>query len=430
MKQFLRALGFSIWAPGSAGSVRICHVDGVVNRTVVGCTGGVLSCSLVACFLLGSSPLGGSIGQAQPPVSSLPAAQPQSAKPAEKKAEAPETMQVIIQRDAVQLMDPSEFQAPISLSPVRLLEVRSQIEGIVRTIRVKPGAVVKSQEELVLIDSTYAKKVLERAQANLKAANLRKEVISGEVTSGKQPQIALELADAEIQVAKSDLDLAQYDLDNTSVRAAFSGQVQLVSTTPGTFVNKRDLLLTLSDPSQLSAQIPVDREKVKQGDMIEIQLDNKVAKGKVQAILPLKGDWLALRRIVDTAALAVVVIENQNGDYKDGQTVYSSIVPRSFVIEVPNVALKNSETGSRIIQVVRDQMVREIEVQLLGPDGEGRSYVSGPLLENDELITESSHALADGTLIRPATITRNEEKASGAGGKKNSTEKPGGSPVF
>lgn len=355
-----------------------------------------------------------SLLNAQPPVTSKPASEPM------KDSGSVEVMQVVIKRDAIHLMNPKDFQASVSLKPVRLLEVRSKLDGVIQNIRVKVGDVVKTQEELIQFESVYTKMLLEQAQAVLKAATLRQEIVSKEVASGKQPQIALDLTEAEINVAKSNLDLAKFAEEGKSIRAAFSGQIQSLVATQGALVNKTDLLLTLADTSQLIAQIPVDREKVKKGDTFDVQLENEKAKGKVQAILPLNEKWEALRQIMDTAAIAVVVIENQNGAYQDGQTVYSSIVPRLPVIEAPNIALKNSETGLRMIQVVRNSMIRDIEVQLLGPVGEGRSYVSGPVQENDELITQSSLALTDGTMIRPAQIPQSSKKqanTTGAGNK-------------
>ncbi|MBL4886102.1 MAG: efflux RND transporter periplasmic adaptor subunit [Planctomycetaceae bacterium] len=358
---------------------------------------------------------------AQLPVNSQPNATAQE--------DSDEVTQVVIKRDAIHLMNPKEFQISIHLAPVNLLEIRAKLEGVVQNIRVKLGQDVKSQEELIQIDSTYTKKVLERSQAKIKVANLRREIVSKEVAEGKKDQISLDLAEAEIEVAQAELELSKLDVNNTSIRAAFNGQIQLIGTTKGAYVNQGDLILMLADSSQLIVQIPVDREQVKQDDIIEVQLDNQVAKGKVQAILPLTGPWQVLRQIVDTAAIAVVVIDNQGGEYQDGQTVYSPIVPRLPVIEVSNVALKNSETGSRVIQVIRNSVVRDIDVKLLGPLGEGRSYVSGPVQENDELITESSLSLADGTFIRPVTITPSSSKQGkpGAGNNhpnQNSTKSP------
>ncbi len=360
-----------------------------------------LLASLFVVFVMEASFL-----QAQPTSTVKPASTAQPKQAASQFDEA-ETIQVIIKKDAVHLIPPEKFQAPISLQPIQLLEIRAKVSGVVKNVRVKLGGSVRAQEELIQIESERARMNLDYAKATLKAATLKKELVAREVSAGKQAQVALDLAEAEIDVAKARLDLAQLDIKNTSVRAVFSGQIKEIKTTPGAIINKGDLLLVLVDTTKLLARIPVNREEVKMGETIEVKLDNQVARAKVQSMLPLEGKWQPLRQILDTAAIAVVEFDNRDGNLKDGQTAYSPIVPRQPVIEVPNLSLRNSEKGSRIIQVVRDSMVRDIEVQLLGPIGEDRSYVTGPIQAGDELIAESSQSLADGALIRPATVVAN-----------------------
>jgi len=239
----------------------------------------------------------------------------------------------------------------------------------------------------------------------LKAAQINRELVQTQVEKEEQPNEALDLAEVELEVAEADLDLAELEFDNTSIRAPFAGEIISIDAVEGSFVTSGDLLMTLRDSKKLMARVPVNREDVKQGDSIEVTLDVGSAQANVQTILPLNNDWQALREILDTAAIAVVVLDNTNGKYHDGQTVYSPVVPRQPVIEIANTALKNSETGRRIVQVIRDSLVRDIEVQVLGPVGEGRSYVAGALQANDDVITEVSEPLVDGTVVRPANET-------------------------
>ena len=253
------------------------------------------------------------------------------------------------------------------------------------------------------IDATHASNWLDRARASLKAATLKRDFAKSEVAAGRQSQIQLDVAEAELEVAKAELDLAQMRIDQSTIRAPFAGQVTKLTVMPGALVNEGDLLVELRNAEELTVQIPVDRNKIKPGETFTVQLDSGTVPGKVQAILPLDSQWQALRQLLDSSALAVVLIDNRTNGYHDGQTVYSPIVPRQPIAEVPNTALKNSESGNRLIQVLRENMVRDIEVVLLGPVGEGRSYVTGPFSERDEMITETSEPLQDGTIVRAMT---------------------------
>ncbi|MBR9802387.1 efflux RND transporter periplasmic adaptor subunit [bacterium] len=338
--------------------------------------------------------------------------------------------QVAIKRDAVNLISPDNFREPLSLSASRSVDIRARVEGLIQNVRIKPGAKVSSQEELVRIDSAQAAKQLDRARAGLKAATLQRDLVKTQVGEGTQSQVALDLAEAQLDVAEADLELAQLNYDQASVRAPFAGMVTSLEAAQGAFAAEGDKLLTLQDANELTVQIPVNRSEVKAGDSLTVQLAEGTATGKVQAILPLDTKWQGLRQLVETAALAVVTIENQNGNYQVGQTVYSPIVPRQPVLEIANSSLKNSESGTRLVQVIRGQMIRDIEVTLLGPVGEGRSYVSGPFQAQDEIITETSEPLPDGTVVRANNVPATEANPNTRRQPNANTNQNDGRPGF
>jgi len=343
------------------------------------------------------------------------------------QASAQAQLQVAIKRDAVNLISPENFRSPLSLQATRSVDIRAHVEGLVQNVRIKPGAKVSAQEELIRIDSAQAAKQLDRARANVKAATLQRDLVKSQVTAGKETQVALDLAEAQLDVAEADLELAQLNYDQTSVRAPFTGVVTSLEAAQGGFVGEGEKLLTLQDPNELMVQIPVNRGDIKTGDSITVQLDQGTANGRVQAVLPLDSKWQSLRQLIDTAALAVVSINNENGNYQLGQTVYSPIVPRQPVLEIANSSLKNSEAGSRLVQVLRGQMVRDIEVRLLGPVGEGRSYVAGPFQADDEVITEISEPLPDGTVVRPVNT---KAPATDQNGRRQPNQNASGRPGF
>ncbi|MCA8982363.1 MAG: efflux RND transporter periplasmic adaptor subunit [Planctomycetaceae bacterium] len=349
-----------------------------------------------------------------------------------------EPTQVVIKRNAIHLLNPDDYRAPLSLTAINQVQIRARVEGVVQNVRPTPGMKVSLQEELIKIDSAQAAKLLERARANVKLTTLRRDMMKADVQTGKQTQNMLELAEAELSVAEADLELAKLNFEHTSIRAPFAGEVTRLPVAQGSFVNLGDVLVELRDTSRLTAQLPVDRTQVKVGDTITLQVDQSTTQAKVQVILPLDEKWQSLRELIETAALAVVVVDNTGGTFQDGQTVHSAIVPRQPIAEVPNTSLRNSEAGTRLIQVIRDSMVRDIEVKLLGPVGEGRSYVSGPLQAEDELITESSFPLRDGTMVRPRALdppspapgTTPRATTPTPGGTPAPVPQPGGNPGF
>ncbi len=339
-----------------------------------------------------------------------------------------EPSQVVIKREAVRLISPDQFQIPLSLSAEKKVRIQSRVEGVVQNVRVQPGGKVSNQEELLKIESAAAAKKLELARASLKLATMRRDRVKSEVQEGIKPASDLELAEAEVAVAQAQLELAQMNLEQTSVRAPFAGQVIRLPISQGSNVAVGDTLVELRDSSRLVTQLPVDRTKTKVGDSITLKLDQGTANGKVQVLLPLDETWQGLRELIPTAALAEVVVDNGTSALEDGQTVFSTLVPRQPILEVSNTSLKNSEDGDRVVQVLREGMIRDIQVSLLGPVGEGRSYVSGPVQEKDELITETSFPLRDGTMVRPISLEPPESKPQRPG-TPGSTPQPDKPPV-
>jgi hypothetical protein len=77
------------------------------------------------------------------------------------------------------------------------------------------------------------------------------------------------------------------------------------------------------------------------------------------------------------------------------------MIPRQPVVEVANSAVGNLPDGHRKVQVVRQNIVRDISVVTLGQVGSKRVFVSGAFAEGDEVIYESSHVLGDAFQLKP-----------------------------
>jgi len=55
--------------------------------------------------------------------------------------------------------------------------------------------------------------------------------------------------------------------------------------------------------------------------------------------------------------------------------------------------------------VIRDGLVRDIPVQLLGQVGEDHVWISGRFSPEDQLILQTSEPLPDGTIVTPRTYS-------------------------
>ena len=318
---------------------------------------------------------------------------------------------VVIEREALRLIDPRTLHVPLVLASARAVELTAGSDGFVQTVRVETGQPLQAQAEALRLDGREQQLLLDKARAGVRVAEI--EVRAARNSSDP---VAVELAEAKLDVAKADVELATLRLERTIVRAPFDGHILHAATIPGAYVRAGESLATLADLTQLQVEIPVDRSQTKVGDSLEIRVENQAVQGSVTELLPLAARFEPLRTVIPSVASATLLIDNGDGRFAPGQTVYVPLVPRQPVVEIPTETLFNSPDGTRQVQVLRRDTVREIEVELLGAVGADRIFVSGAFAESDELVLRSSQVLSDGMRVRPATppVSEGTQNAAGA----------------
>ncbi|MFO1093068.1 MAG: HlyD family efflux transporter periplasmic adaptor subunit [Planctomycetaceae bacterium] len=336
--------------------------------------------------------LTGPAGFGQPP-SSVPggAAPPKGAA----GTAAAETQAAIIERLPLVLRDPKSYQTPLSLKAATAIDVVAQSDGLVSTVNATVGASIARQAEAMRLESTERQLQVDRAKAALDAMQ----------SSGAQAP--------QVEVAKLDLRIAEFRLDQTIIRAPFDGTVTTVYVVPGQFVRAGDPLLRLADLRKLTVDIPVDRTVVKTGNSLDVKVEDQSVAGTVQTLQPLLPRFEPLRELFLSVTTAVVTIDNSTGKFSEGQTVYSDLIPRAPVTEVPTLAVGSTIDGNRRVQVIREGFVRDVPVTLLGQAGLDYVFVTGRFGATDELVVKSSKDLRDGMRVLPAAIPTAEGQNRG-----------------
>lgn len=325
--------------------------------------------------------------------------------PATNTATGEEPKQVVIEREPLLLKPAETYRVPLRLEAAKSVDISAQFDGVVNAVLIERGAVARPQAEVIRLDSKERQLELDRAKAAYQAAKITHEA-AGQGT-------ARDVAAALLDVAQADLDLAEHRLSQCNLRAPFDGTIQQVHVVEGEFIQVGQPLVKLVDTSSMIVQIPIDRQSTKEGDTIELQVEGKTAQAKIDGVLPLTEPFEPLRELFQSIATGIAVIENATGQWQSGQTVYTSLIPRSPVTEVPNVSLVNGADGTRRVRVIRDGFVREIPVELLGSVGDDRTIVTGTFSSNDELIVRSSEELKDGTQVVPRTeLVADDPKAA------------------
>ncbi|MEZ6067471.1 MAG: HlyD family efflux transporter periplasmic adaptor subunit [Planctomycetaceae bacterium] len=238
-----------------------------------------------------------------------------------------EALQVTIERAPFIVRPAASYDIPLKLVPARQVTIVALGDGLVQPVRVKPGDKVTTQSELVRLDGRILALEVERATA---AVQLAKE------------QVGLGGAGALRDVAEKDLELAKLRLDQSISRMPWDGVVLAVHAAEGAFVRWGDPLVTVADPTMLFVDVPINRAEVAVGEDVELKVEDVTVLGKLAAVQPLAERLDPLRSLFASIASGRVEIDNAEGRYIIGQTVYSPMIPRHPVGEVPTAAISNA----------------------------------------------------------------------------------------
>lgn len=301
----------------------------------------------------------------------------------------------------IRLTHPDEYRLATQLEPGQQVTLTAPFDGVVRAIGAVPGKRFEFQGELVTFDGRRLNLLLARAQAGKRLAET--EVSQAKVANNAQ-QIAL--AEARLELANADLNLAEFDQESASIRAPYACTVMDVHVEVGQRIRAGAPVVTVGDLQTLTCRIPVDRKAVEQGQSLSVTVEDSKASGEVLAVLPLGDDQQKFRDLAVSVAMAQITFTNRSGSLKAGQSVFPELLPQDPVARVPLTSLKTGGSGNRVVQVLRNHVVRNIPVRLHGQIGKEDVFASGPFTEHDEVIISASVDLADSTAVQPSTPER------------------------
>ncbi|QDT42152.1 multidrug resistance protein MdtN [Gimesia alba] len=311
---------------------------------------------------------------------------------------------VAIQREAIALRHPRDYYVPLNLKPVRSLSLASPIDGIVHAIDVKPGDKSTAKAVLVRLDPSIPQAEVARAEAALEVATLEHKNATGKAAA---------IAKAKLDLAQAELKIANIRLEQTIIRAPFEGEIFRIFAAPGAFVRAGEPLLELGDTSKLQVEIPLAREQALKGAKINLSVEEQATQADLDQILPLAPQFEKLRDLANSITSAVVILDNKNNQFRPGQAVSVALIPRYPIAEIPTISVSNTPEGERKIQIVRENVIRDLKPQILGQIGPERLFVSAPFSKDDEIIVSTSQPLPDGTQVQPTQKIGKTETSPG-----------------
>ena len=340
----------------------------------------------------------------------------------------PVSVAVVEPRDTV-LWD--EFSG--RLEAVERVEVRPRVAGAVQAVHFREGALVKQGDLLVTIDPAEYAAEVERAQAQVLAAESRLALARGELERGQRlwdtrtvSQRDLDTrvngqreAEANLRAAQAALQLARLNLGYTQVRAPVAGRVGRLEVTVGNLVAAgagAPILTTLVSIDPIYASFNADEGVVSRAlkavsngspadrhiDRVPVRMtsgsENNSHEGRLQLI----------DNQVDASSGTVrvrAVFANADGALMPGQfaRVRMAQVKAEPALLVQERAVGTDQDKKFVLVVDRDNRVAYRPV-LLGPFAGGLRIVRDGLKPGERIVVNGLQRVRPGALVQPEEV--------------------------
>jgi multidrug efflux pump subunit AcrA (membrane-fusion protein) len=297
----------------------------------------------------------------------------------------------------LELQSPSRYDVRCELQPVRELTIVAPQSGIIREVTPHLGDQVRTIGQLVRLDSKLQEIAVNRAAAQVKAAEAELEALSEQSASAS----ALAKAQAQVAIAQANKEEADFWLSRTTVSAPISGQVTALMVYEGQYAVAGQALMTLTDYDNVVVWMPWDAG-AKRGGRVKLSIEQQVHDGEIKAVMPLIPAHRHLLPLRGRLATVVIEIDNKQNTLRPGQRVACPLLPSGPLTRVNNDYIRSNGT----VQVLRGNVVRNIDVRKHSAPDRKHTVVSGAFLEGDELITSTTRAVRDGTRIDPKNVRR------------------------
>jgi membrane fusion protein, multidrug efflux system len=293
--------------------------------------------------------------------------------------------------------------------------ISSEVDGIVKSVKVEEGSAVGQGTLLVeinqidyVLDERRADAALKQAQANLanvKAEYQRKESLFKEELITKQQfddiSTRVTLAEADVSRAKATLDTSRERLSRTKIYSPLNGMVKEKRVSVGDFVRTGSPLLQLIKVDPLKLNFTISEKEIaglKTGQEVDFTVDSfsdKKFKGRVNLLYPNVEE--------STRTLqAEAIVPNANHLLKPGfftrVTIYTGATRE--VVVAPLTALMYDNSTITIF-VVDGNIAHQRIVKTGGKYGEDVEIIEG-LKEKEQVVVVGQNNLSEGVKVNVA----------------------------
>ena len=329
------------------------------------------------------------------------------------------------------------------LEAVERVDIRSRVAGTVQGVHFREGALVKAGDLLLTIDPAPYQADVDRADAQVFAAQSRfanaksnyersKQLLQDHAISQREYDDSLNAqseADANLRSAQAQLQTAKLSLGYTQVRAPVAGRVGKLEITTGNLVAAgpgAPVLTTLVSVSPIYASFDADEQIVARalselpaGASARAQIEKiPVQMGTVaDTATPNAGHLQLVDNQVDAKSGTVrvrAVFDNADGALMPGQFAHLRMgqVKADSALLINERAVGTDQSKKFVMVVGADDKANYREVTL-GANVDGLRIVTSGLKANERVVVNGLQRVRPGALIAPQMVamkTADDEK--------------------
>lgn len=278
------------------------------------------------------------------------------------------------------------------------IEVRAKITATVNSINFTEGQQVEKGEVLITLEDSQPLAAVATARANLIDASAQYKRSSELIRSNAVSQSQLDQIEATRDAAQAALNAAQARLEETVIRAPFSGRLGLRRVSMGSLVSPQTIVTTLDDTSVVKVDFAVPEiflSRLSTGLPV-------IAKSVAWPDIEFNGEVVAVDTRVDPISRTVSVralVPNDEGRLRPGMFLTVRLLKSDEVgLMIPEGSVVPEQSIQYVFTVDDAGMVSKKQVEL-GRRRPGEVEVLGGLEEGERVVSEGTQKVRDGATV-------------------------------
>ena len=302
-----------------------------------------------------------------------------------------------------------QLTAIATLSPVKGVELSSEVSGLVVQVLFHSGQAVKAGDPLVQLNADAELAQFKAAEASAELAEIvyQRDKAQFQVQAVSQAQLDADTADLKLKKAQAMLQKAT--LEKKTIKAPFAGTLGITAVVPGQFLNPGDKVVTLQTLNPIYADFFQPQQKVallKTGQAVSLKLDaypGQVFSGRITTLNPkveTASRNLQIQSTFDNAKLQLLPGMFANVSVDLGQAQQLLTLPQTAVTYNPygSTVFIVKEADKENADGKKPKVAQQIFVVTGETRGDQITILKG-LKEGQEVVTSGQLKLKNGTPV-------------------------------